>query len=235
MNDITIVIPVYNTCRNYLNACFSSILNQTELPREVIFINDGSTEEETNYALSTFQTDYPNLVRVVNQENAGLSGAMNRGIAEVRTPWFMKLDSDDSLKPLAIQKINRLVKIDAYDVIGVQIEMFGAIRGLRTSHPPEITLDYARSDTSYWLLNHTGVTIRKKTIIKAGGYAENRRGLAEDYELWVNMLLAGAKIVNLPEVLVLYRSSHTGLASRATVDNVGFLARTRNKLFWDCR
>jgi hypothetical protein len=60
-------------------------------------------------------------------------------------------------------------------------------------------------------VNHTGVLLNKASLLAVKGY-HRMRGLAEDYELWIRMMLSGyRRFYNLPDVLVDYRDLPTGL------------------------
>jgi hypothetical protein len=63
----------------------------------------------------------------------------------------------------------------------------------------------------FWFVNHTGVLLNRASILAVNGYRP-LRGLAEDKELWVRMMLYGyRRFYNLPDVLVDYRDLPTGL------------------------
>ena len=94
-NDlVSIIVPVYNT-EKYLNDCVGSILAQTHKNIELILIDDGSTDGSgalcDEYALSD------NRVKVIHQENKGVSRARNEGIAESRGDFITFVDSDDTI------------------------------------------------------------------------------------------------------------------------------------------
>lgn len=96
---ISIVVPVYNAEKT-IRKTLESLLNQTYKDFEIIAVNDGSTDK-TKEILS----EYSNCVRVINQENAGVSEARNRGISEALGNYVMFCDSDDTYEPYAIEKL----------------------------------------------------------------------------------------------------------------------------------
>lgn len=94
MIDISIIIPVYNTGK-YLEKCLMSCIHQ-DIPYdnyEIVCVNDGSTDDSLTL-LNKFQEQYSN-VKVISQNNGGLSSARNTGLrnAEGEYVWFV--DSDD--------------------------------------------------------------------------------------------------------------------------------------------
>ena len=100
---LSVIIPVYNTSK-YLQKCFDSLIPlMTKLAGEVIFINDGSTDESLQI-LKQFQSQH-SYVQIINQENLGLSGARNTGIHFAKGDYLIFLDSDDWIEATEIEKI----------------------------------------------------------------------------------------------------------------------------------
>src|SRR5262245_53259028 len=95
---ISVVIPCHNAAA-YLRSSIDSVLAQTVPPREILVIDDGSTDESATVAMS-----YAPRVRVVKQTNRGPASARNRGIEEATGEWIAFLDADDVWRP---QKLER--------------------------------------------------------------------------------------------------------------------------------
>jgi len=74
---VSVVIPVYNVER-YLERCVQSVLRQTYKDLEIILVDDGSTDGSGELCDKIAERD--SRVRVIHQENQGLSGARNTGI-----------------------------------------------------------------------------------------------------------------------------------------------------------
>lgn len=88
--NISVVIPLYNKRDTILRA-LNSIMAQTLPPREIIIVNDGSTDGSE---IVVEQLNNP-LIRLVHQPNAGVSSARNLGIEIARYEWIAFLDADD--------------------------------------------------------------------------------------------------------------------------------------------
>lgn len=87
-------MPAYNSER-FLERCVRSILcQQTSVRYEVICINDGSTDGSLRI-LERLQSEYPELLRVVSQDNQGISVTRNRGIELAKGEYIGFLDNDD--------------------------------------------------------------------------------------------------------------------------------------------
>lgn len=89
---ISIIVPVYKV-EPYLGTCLESVLSQTYQNLEIILVDDGSPDQCgticDQYALKD------NRIRVIHQENQGLSGARNTGIDLVTGEYITFIDSDD--------------------------------------------------------------------------------------------------------------------------------------------
>ncbi len=95
----SVIIPTYNRASE-LPEAVESVLAQTHSPMEVIVVDDGSTDETPRVC-----ERLPSEVRIIVQENAGVSAARNRGVDAARGEFVAFLDSDDRWVPekLAIQ------------------------------------------------------------------------------------------------------------------------------------
>ena len=91
---ISVTIPVYNVEPNYIENAINSVINQTYENIEIIVVNDGSTDINTIEYLKSINNP---KVKIVNQENKGLGGARNTGIANSTGEYIGFLDADDWL------------------------------------------------------------------------------------------------------------------------------------------
>lgn len=90
---LSIIVPVYNKVE-YIDACINSILNQTFKDFELILVNDGSTDGS---ALKCEKYTSDSRVKVLHQENKGVSMARNYGLAESSGSFIGFIDSDDTI------------------------------------------------------------------------------------------------------------------------------------------
>ncbi len=90
--DVSVIVPVYNTGK-YVGRCLDSILSQTKQNLEVICVNDGSTDDSLHILSKYAKLD--SRVKVIMQENKGLSAARNAGIRAACGRYIYFCDSDD--------------------------------------------------------------------------------------------------------------------------------------------
>lgn len=93
---ISVIVPVYN-CEDYLPALLDSVLAQTYQNFEIILVNDGS--RDNSGAVCDDYAAKDSRIRVIHQENRGVSHARNRGLAMAAGDVVSFIDSDDTLEP----------------------------------------------------------------------------------------------------------------------------------------
>ncbi len=98
---ISVIIPVYNT-EKYLDECLDNIDNQTLKEIEIICVNDGSTDNSLEVLKRHQKKD--KRIKIINQENAGVSVARNTGIKAAKGKYIMFADSDDLIPAYAYKK-----------------------------------------------------------------------------------------------------------------------------------
>ena len=118
---VSIIIPVYNV-EKYLQECLESAINQTYKNIEIIAINDGSTDSSLAI-LEEYASKYGNL-KIVNQENKGMSGARNAGLKVANGEYIYFLDSDDFIDLNMIEECVVLAEKNNLDIINFDAHVF---------------------------------------------------------------------------------------------------------------
>ncbi len=119
---ISIIVPVYNV-ESYLERCLTSILEQTYSNLEVILVDDGSTDGSEIICDRVAERDC--RIKVIHQENVGLSGARNAGIDAATGRYIFFCDSDDYLQIDALEKMLNKLKKDHADIVSCGIMKVG--------------------------------------------------------------------------------------------------------------
>lgn len=113
---LSIVVPVYNV-EAFLKKCVDSLLAQ-DLPREdyeIILVDDGSTDG-SGALCDAFAVEHGNI-HVIHQQNRGLSGARNTGIAEAKGEYIQFVDSDDYLCPNVLGGLVKIMDDKSLDIL----------------------------------------------------------------------------------------------------------------------
>lgn len=95
-NLISVIIPTYNS-EKYIERCINSITHQTYRNIEIIIVNDGSTDSTLDICKRLQYDDY--RIKIINQENKGVSNARNTGIENSTGKYIAFVDSDDYIEP----------------------------------------------------------------------------------------------------------------------------------------
>ena len=93
---ISVIVPIHNLAP-WLERCVESILAQTHENLEVILVDDGSGDDSLSIAREFARRDC--RVKVIHQENAGVTAARLRGVAEATGDWIGFVDGDDEIEP----------------------------------------------------------------------------------------------------------------------------------------
>lgn len=111
---ISIIVPVYNV-EEFLPTCLDSILSQTFKDFEVICVNDGSPDNSAaileNYAAKDSR------IKIITQDNAGLSAARNSGWEQAQGEYLYFLDSDDYIHPQMLEILYKEITSGEYDFV----------------------------------------------------------------------------------------------------------------------
>lgn len=205
MNELTITVlmPVFNAGK-YIAEAIRSVLAQDHGSFELLIVNDGSTDNSLQ-VIGSF--DDPRI-RVISQENKGISYALNKGLSAAKGRYIARFDADDICLPGRLEaQADFLDKNPGHFICGsdaVYIAEDGDhlfdfycaghqhedITGRLYTHCPVI---------------HSAAMYRKETILEAGGYPLHAHSF-EDHLLWIQLKDAG-KFHNLPQQLVKVRFS----------------------------
>ena len=107
MKDITFTVPCYNS-EEYMEHCIDTLLSADERA-EIIIVDDGSTDR-TGEIADNYARNYPEIVRVIHQENGGHGAGVNAGLALASGKYFKVVDSDDWLDERELQKLLKKIR-----------------------------------------------------------------------------------------------------------------------------
>lgn len=119
---VSIIVPVYNVQR-YLSRCLDSLLLQTLSEIEIICVDDGSSDDSPRIIEEYKARD--SRVRMIHQQNAGVSAARNAGIDCATAPYIMFCDSDDEYAPEMAEKLYRVMIQSNCDFGRCGVQLFG--------------------------------------------------------------------------------------------------------------
>jgi hypothetical protein len=196
---VTIAIPCFNAER-WIAACVESALGQTWRDKEVIVVDDGSTDG----SLAILEK-FGGAIRFIRTDHRGGNYARNEALRKASGEWVQFLDADDYLEP---QKIAQQF-VEAYggtqaDVIYSPTIMEDARTGVREPSEIDTKLDVFAQWLA-WQLPQTGGGLWRKTALDAlGGWKEDQP-CCQEHELYLRALQGGLRFVFAPSAHAVYR------------------------------
>ncbi len=178
---VSIVIPCYKQ-GHFLAESIESILSQTYQNYEIIVIDDGSPDNTAQVASRYAE------VRVIRQENQGLSAARNKGISESHGEFLVCLDADDRLLPGALESgLVCMARSPESEFV------FGRYRGIKIDGAPTGVISKLSDENIYLGLlarNCIGplapVMFRRRVFDKVGGF-DTSINSASDYDIYLRI------------------------------------------------
>jgi glycosyltransferase involved in cell wall biosynthesis len=189
LEEISVVIPLYNKAP-HIGRSLNSILSQTFLPKEIIVVDDGSTDGGADIVRNY---NHP-LIRLISKDNEGVSATRNRGVQEATGSLVAFLDADDYWQPRFLEVIHNLRR--QFPQAGIYATNFEVIRPngeikKHTCHclPPD---SQAGLITQYGKvmanspLHPSATAIPKNIFQEIGGFNQNEY-LYEDVDLFIRI------------------------------------------------
>ncbi len=119
MAKVSVIIPIYNV-EDYLKECLDSVINQTLEDIEIICVNDGSTDGSLNI-IKSYDDE---RIKLINQENQGLSASRNVGLDNATGDYVCFLDADDYLILTALEELYDIVESKSLDFVMFKLRNF---------------------------------------------------------------------------------------------------------------
>ena len=203
---VSIIIPAYNVA-SYIGEAIESVLQQDFTQYEIIVINDGSS-------------DTPELERVLNpfsrhiiylkQENTGISAARNVGLQAARGKYIALLDADDVWLPHKLRVQFEYMTAHKYDMIYADALLFGESpwpegTTFMDNSPSEGEVSFESLLDLRCTVVVSTVVVLKSLLTQIGGFDEEDRNITEDFDAWLRLARAGARIGYQSKVLAKYR------------------------------
>lgn len=107
MRKFSIIVPVYNTKKEFFEECVESIKKQSYDKYEVIIVDDGSKKEYRENYCKIVKAD--NRFSIYSQNNLGVSVARNRGVQHATGDYILFVDADDWVEPDLLEKMNEII------------------------------------------------------------------------------------------------------------------------------
>lgn len=203
------VMPIHaKVSAEHLCLSLESLVAQHRPADEIILVEDGPLPPDLSALLTSFLARRPEARRIRLAENLGAGAARQVALEAARSDVIALQDSDDISVPERFRSQFSVLEGGDVDMVGsAMLEFRGSpdeVVGLRSM--PESPSDIARYARLRMPVNNPTAMFRRELALAVGGY----RPLAvnEDYDLVARVLVAGGRIRNLPDALVLFRTGH---------------------------
>lgn len=225
---VSVVLPTFNG-EKYIKQAIDSALAQSLPPDEIIVVDDGSTDGTENLVRG-----YGSKVRYIYQENKGVSGAYNAGIAVASGNYIAFLEHDDIWVPE--KNACQLQSFEDDRQLGMVYSPALLLEEGKPSKRNVINLDDGGGEVTFAaffarnrVLNCSTVMIRRAVFEDIGCFWE-KLPLSFDYDLWLR-IAAKYRVTCLSKPLATYRI-HSGNLSRDANDLVAAVSSLKVILSW---
>ncbi len=199
---ISVIIPTFNRATLILEA-LESVLKQTVAVEEIIIVDDGSDDDT-----ATVLQKYKDSIRIVRQENKGVSAARNRGIAEAKHDWLAFLDSDDLWKANKLERQKEtLLEQPDYKICYTDEEWRkdGKWKNQKLIHQKFSGWIYPQC-LPRCIISPSSVLLHR-SVFKTVGLFDEALPACEDYDLWLRVT-GRFPVFYLPEKLIVKRAGN---------------------------
>jgi glycosyltransferase involved in cell wall biosynthesis len=207
---ISVLISVYNG-ESFIQESINSILNQSFKNFELIIVNDGSTDNTLNI-LNSFSDE---RIVIHNQNNTGLSVALNNGLRLAKGKYIARLDADDFALPNRLQlQYDFMESNPNYVLCGGFADVYDSLNNfIYTYKLPVYNNDIQEKMSSFNCIIHSTSFYKRDIALKIGGYYEPIRQYFEDY-MFFSYLIKEGYVYNIPLPLISYTISPNSITSR---------------------
>jgi len=205
---VSVVIPVFNG-EAFLREAVESVMAQKYSPVEIIIVDDGSTDGTAEMARSL-----PETVRYLHQSNQGPAAARNRGIEHAQGSLIAFADADDLWPEGKLElQLPYLLRDPAIEIV------LGRIQQVRLEEFAEPTFS----------VNLGSAIIRKSVFERVGLFDETMR-YSEDVDWFMRAREAGAAIVTIDAVTLLYRQHEQNMTRGKSASELNVLKALKRSL-----
>lgn len=199
---ISIIIPVYNVDKKYLQECLDSVLNQSYKNYEICIADDCSTNLETIETLKEYEKKYKQIKIIYRKENGHIVEASNSALSLATGEFVALLDNDDIIERDALYEVVKLINEDKnIDMIYTDEDKLD-LNGNRCE--PHFKPDWS-PDTLMSLnyICHFAV-LRKKIVDDINGFRKDTVG-SQDYDLFLRFTEKTNNIKHISKILYHWR------------------------------
>ncbi len=203
----SVICPVYNS-EAYLMRTLASLLSQTCKNYEVIFADDGSTDNSVEI-LEQHKAEFLSQgiqIQILKGEHSGPGATRNHAIRSAKADWLAFLDADDEWLPHKLERVEQFIELHPTINFFNHWTIWQRLNGLSQLEQNGTQLMQAKSFLKQLFCYNgiaTSASVVKRSLVEDAGYFDASFPIAQDLELWLRI---GKKMqfMTIPEVLGYY-------------------------------
>ena len=210
---ISVLMSVYNEILPDLSAAIDSILSQTFEDFEFIIVCDNPKNSEIIELIKKYEAIDKRVRLIMNEENIGLAMSLNKAASRASGEYLFRMDADDIAYPNRMyEQYMEMTKNDldlvcsGYDIINEKSEVTESNVGYHGDETMRASIPYKVT------IHHPTVMMRKSFFDLVGGYRNFI--CAQDYDLWLRMWYANARMKNMHKTFLKYRIRESSITSK---------------------
>ena len=183
IEEISVIIPTYNRC-DLLKRAINSVIKQTITPKEIIIVDNGSTDQTYQMVSLLFPE-----INYFIEKKRGVSAARNKGILESKSKWIAFLDSDDTWKPTKLEKQMEfsIFNQDKYRIIHTDENWYRNKKFLnQLKKHKKSGGNIFKNSLQLCCISPSSVVLKKQIFEEYGLFDENLE-VCEDYDMWIRI------------------------------------------------
>ena len=209
IEEISVIIPTYNRC-DLLKRAINSVIKQTITPKEIIIVDNVSTDQTYQMVSSLFPE-----INYFIEKKRGVSAARNKGILESKSKWIAFLDSDDTWKPTKLEKQMEysVFNQDKYRIIHTDETWYRNKKFLNQLKKHKKSGGNIFKNSLQLCCISPSSVVLKKQIFDDYGLFDEKLEVCEDYDMWIR-ITAKEEVGFLDSPLVLKYGGHSDQLSK---------------------
>ncbi len=233
----SIIVPLYNKAYA-LKRCIDSVLSQTYCKYEVVVVDDGSTDGSLCVLKEIYSREVESgLIKIIEQENQGVSSARNNGVSISSSDYLCFLDADDEWKNDFLNNMQELIRdypladlyCLAHEVCKVGTSIKRPKHGLPNGYRGYVD-DFFDASARGSVANSSKVCLKRKSFLKMGSFPLGVVA-GEDLYVWIKMALGGQVACYMTYSAIVHVEEDNSRVTRKNSVPYPFIYFSKNKKY----
>jgi glycosyltransferase involved in cell wall biosynthesis len=217
---VSVVVPVYNK-QDAIACTIRSVLRQARQPDELVIVDDGSTDRSIAIVREVINSEKTSVrLRIIEQENRGVSAARNRGAEESGCDYIAFLDADDEWLPDCLSEMQKLAtafeEATVFTVRLAKLGRHGELVPEPSALPPgffgQVERPVETYQKGYGIISSSSIAVRRDAWQRSGGFPVGARN-GEDICWWLKLMMR-ERVAHSGRPLSIWHDEFSGVDAR---------------------